>query len=194
MNRIAALFQKGPKVLRAGHPSLRLKADPVPPSDITSHKITRVITDMRSVFTSPYTPVVGLAAPQVGHPYRIIAYELSDSKLLAERKIARQPLTFLINPQLTILSPQHKWTEEYESCESVPRYNGRVKRAMEVKVEALDLEGKKVSIHANGFLARVLQHECDHLDGRLFVDIMDSKSFRADEYIDKYEVYSKNNH
>ncbi|KAJ3161297.1 RNAPII degradation factor [Geranomyces michiganensis] len=195
MNRISGWFKRPPAVLRAGHPSLRLRAEPVNPADLPSHQLARVVSDMRAVFASPYTPVVGLAAPQIGHPLRIIAYRVTDAALLKERKIAAVPLTFLVNPVLTITdrATQAKWAAEYESCESVPQYNAKVRRANEVKVEGLDLDGGKVTVHAQGFLARVLQHEVDHLEGKLYIDIMDPKSFRHDKYIDKYEVYASRN-
>lgn len=97
------------------------------------------------------------------------------------------------------------------SCESIPNYNALVKRAGRVKVDALDLEGNKVTVNAAGFLARLLQHEMDHLEGLMYVDKMDTKSFRHDkviagsplafccqsyiisrsQYIDKYEVHRR---
>ncbi|KND01489.1 peptide deformylase [Spizellomyces punctatus DAOM BR117] len=191
-SRLTGWFRKAPTVLRAGHPSLRVKAEPIKVEDIPTQKIQRVIREMKGVFSSPYTPVVGLAAPQIGHPIRLIAYRLEDKKLLEERRIDPVPLTFLINPTLLITDkdPETKWSAEYESCESVPNYNALVKRAGHVKVEALDLKGNKVSFSTGGFLARLLQHEMDHLDGVLFTDRMDCKSFRHDKYIDKYELYT----
>ncbi|KAI8999508.1 peptide deformylase [Gaertneriomyces semiglobifer] len=192
LNKLQGLFQKAPKVLRAGHPGLRHKADAVKISEITSPKIQRVVTEMRQVFSSPLTPLVGLAAPQIGHPLRIMAYQVTDKQLLKEKAMSPVPLTFLVNPELSILdqSPASS-TVDYESCESIPHYNGLVSRADAVRVLAYDLEGNPITVNARGFLARVLQHEVDHLDGILYIDRMDTKSFRHDMYIDKYETYRR---
>ncbi|KAJ3017208.1 Peptide deformylase 1A, chloroplastic/mitochondrial [Thoreauomyces humboldtii] len=198
MNRLAGWLRRPPAVLRAGHPSLRMKsvanfqAEPVKVAELNSHKLERVVREMRTVFDSPYTPVVGLAAPQIGHPLRLIAYRLEDAKLLKESNMARVPLTFMVNPELSVTDrrPESEWVSDYESCESVPHYNAKVKRANEVKVQGLDLDGNPVTVNAKGFLAKVLQHECDHLEGQLYIDKMDPKSFRHDKYIDKYEVYT----
>ncbi|KAI9105491.1 peptide deformylase [Phlyctochytrium arcticum] len=194
--RITGWLKRPPSVLRAGHPSLRITAEPVKLNELGSQRLNRVINDMRAVFGSPYVPVIGLAAPQVGHPLRIIAYRVEDDKLLKEHRMQPVPLTFLINPELVILNKDKAsmadskhWSSEYESCESVPNYNALVRRAKKVQIDAFDLKGEKVAFKAEGLLARILQHEVDHLNGTLYTDHMDCKSLRHDKYIDKYEVY-----
>ncbi|KAI8818838.1 peptide deformylase [Fimicolochytrium jonesii] len=189
--KLRSVFAGRPQILlNAGHPTLRTKALPVDPTTLQNPNIQRVITQMRLVFDSPYTPVVGLAAPQIGHPLRIIAYRITDPAILTSKSIPKPiPLTFLVNPVLTITDKRHprEWNAEYESCESVPMYNAVVRRAEKVHVQGIGLEGERVAVNANGFLARVLQHEIEHLDGKLFVDVMEAGSLRHDKYIDKYE-------
>jgi peptide deformylase len=142
---------------------------------------------MTSVFDSPFHPIVGLAAPQVGHSLRIIAYKLTDRTFLKEKGIPSQiPLTFLVNPSIKV-TDDSKWVSEYESCESLPNYNTLVKRQSKVIVTGLDSEGKDVKFRAAGFLARLIQHEVDHLDGITLVDRMEPKSLRHDNYVGRFE-------
>jgi len=101
---------------------------------------------------------VGLAANQVGRPVRLVVISAFEEG--GEDRI-------LLNP--VIKSHKGRMVEE-EACLSVPGVNGKVRRASHVLVEAEDLQGEKQEIEAEGLLARVFQHEIDHLDGRLFVD------------------------
>jgi len=101
---------------------------------------------------------VGLAANQVGRPVRLIVIGAFEEG--GEDRV-------LVNP--VIKSQKGKMVEE-EACLSVPGVNGKVRRANRVLVEAENLQGEKQEIEAEGLLARVLQHEIDHLDGRLFID------------------------
>lgn len=91
--------------------------------------------------------------------------------------------TYLVNPVLTVTDPRppSAWDAEYESCESIPGYNALVKRAASVSVQALDLKGSSITLKASGLLARILQHEVDHLQGILLTDRMEPKSLRHDE-------------
>ena len=100
------------------------------------------------------------------------------------------PLTFYVNPKLSVLdrSPKSKWPAHYESCESVPNYNALVRRAQHVKLDAWNLNGEDVSVNAFGILARMFQHEVDHLNGVAYTDIMEEKTLRHDKYIDVYDV------
>ncbi|RJE49233.1 MULTISPECIES: peptide deformylase [unclassified Dehalobacter] len=101
---------------------------------------------------------VGLAAPQVGVSKRVVVIDVGDG------------LLELINPM--IIKKTGSEADE-EGCLSVPNKTGRVKRAAEVVVQAMDRNGEMKEYHADGFLARAMQHETDHLDGILFVDIAD---------------------
>lgn len=102
---------------------------------------------------------VGLAAPQVGQAQRLFV-----------TGVDRKFLTF-INPEVTWRSSEQIWWEE--GCLSLPRMLGQVRRPKQVRVKATDAKGKKFEITADDLLARVLQHELDHLDGVLFPDRMD---------------------
>lgn len=174
-------------IIRAGHPLLRVPADSVNPSELNSSKIGIIIEEMKLVFQSRLHPVVGLAAPQVGYSKRIIGYQVLDQETLKENHIPEPiKLQFLINPEITILDKESK--ASYESCISVPSYSGLVKRYTKINVKAKDLNGKDVNQNFTGFLARIIQHEVDHLNGTMFTDRMESKSLRHDKYISQYEM------
>eukprot|EP00842_Homolaphlyctis_polyrhiza_P005712 jgi/Hompol1/6141/HPOL_000510-RA len=145
-------------------------------------------------YGQPLHPVLGLAASQVGHPIRLIAFQITDSQTLREKHIDKPvPRTFIVNPEMTILdkTPPEQWPIDYEFCESIPGYSGLVRRANHIYVKGLDLEGKPMIMSVKGFVARVVQHEMDHLNGELFVDKMERQSFRHDDYVDKYEMFKK---
>ena len=138
------------EVMKAGHPVLKQVAEPV---DFVNKKLRSFIEDM--VETMYESDGVGLAAPQVGLSQRIIV--LDDGNGLLE----------LVNPEIT---KKEGSQIGLEGCLSVPGYYGNVDRYDKITVKALDKYNKKKIIKAEGFLARILQHEIDHLDGVLFVD------------------------
>ena len=134
---------------------LRIKAKPVAQVD---DDIRRLVDDM---FETMYAaPGIGLAATQVDVHKRVIVIDTSVEK--------DQPLV-LINPEITASDGEE--TSD-EGCLSVPDVYESVKRAETVKVSTLDLEGKTVTIEADGLLAVCIQHEMDHLEGKLFVDYL----------------------
>ena len=96
---------------------------------------------------------------------------------------------FLVNP--VIVEESGVLKAEYESCISIPHYSALVRRSTRIKVKALDARKEQVELEAGGLLARVLQHEIDHLNGILLSDRMESKSLRHDDYIDQYELPTK---
>ncbi|KAJ1342669.1 hypothetical protein BSLG_002767 [Batrachochytrium salamandrivorans] len=140
------------------------------------------------------TPSSRLAAAQIGHPIQLIAYQILDAQLIKEKGLGGPvPRTFIVNPVMSIsdkTSPS-KWAAEYEFCESLPKYSGLVRRAGHVHVTGLGLDGSTVNINARGFLARILQHEIDHMEGILFVDRMEKHSLRHDDYVDKFEMFKR---
>lgn len=137
-----------------GDPVLREKAVPV--AEVTED-IRTLIADM---FETMYAEEgVGLAAPQVGVGDRVIVVDPRDEDI--------EPFA-LINPEIVHFAEEVDRDEE--GCLSIPGLKEIVERAAAVRVEALDREGKPVSIEAEGLLARILQHEVDHLDGILFLD------------------------
>ncbi|HXY62261.1 MAG TPA: peptide deformylase [Nitrospirota bacterium] len=123
--------------------------------------LDQLIEDM--VATMHAAPGVGLAANQIGVALQLAVIDLSSR----ENEEQRHPLLVIINPE--ILSMDGSITEE-EGCLSIPDYVEKVKRAARVKVRAQDRTGKLFQIEAEGLLAKALQHEIDHLNGKLFVD------------------------
>ena len=142
-------------ILEYPDPRLRTKAKPVAEVD------DRVRTLVSNMLETMYdAPGIGLAATQVNAHQRIIVIDVSEER--------DQPHVF-INPTLSV------WGEEVESdegCLSVPGFYEPVIRLDHVKVAALDAEGKQFEMEAEGLLAVCIQHECDHLDGKLFVDYL----------------------
>lgn len=135
-------------------------------------ELQTLIDDM--VETMREAPGVGLAAPQVGVPYRLIVVEFGDE----EDEQVPPKLFTLVNPEITRFSSDT--VIGTEGCLSIPRVLGEVERAHSVTVKALNRRGKPVTIKARGWLARIFQHEIDHLDGTLFVDRAE-KVWRSEE-------------
>jgi len=144
-------------------PVLRLKAHKVATVDDV---IRRLIDDM--VETMRAAPGVGLAAPQVGDSYRVIVVEYAEPPE-QEGEPARPPkLHALVNPEIVRHSQGR--VSGVEGCLSVPGYVGEVERFESVTVKGLNRQGRPVRIKATGWLARIFQHEIDHLNGTLFID------------------------
>jgi len=141
-----------------GDPVLRDKARPVEEFD---DALRRLAEDM--IRTMHEAPGVGLAAPQVGRPIRLIVFDLGEED---------QGARALANPVL-----KNEWGEQIaeEGCLSLPGLYYPVRRAEKVWAEGFDLDGHEVTIEGEELLARVLQHEVDHLDGILFIDRLDSE-------------------
>ncbi len=136
-------------------PVLRQKAQRVKNID---NGIQRLIDDM--VETMHHAPGIGLAANQVGRPLRVLVIDI-------QREECEYGLIVLINPELASARGE---TMVEEGCLSVPEYFANVARHEEVVVRGLDRRGEKIEIAAGGLLAIALQHEMDHLEGKLFID------------------------
>jgi peptide deformylase len=142
-------------ILHYPDPRLRTKAQPVQAVD---ESIRRQIRDM---FETMYAaPGIGLAATQVDFHQRLIVIDISEDKT--------QPLT-LINPEILTLEGEQQYDE---GCLSVPGFYEPVDRAAKIRVRALDKDGKQFEMDAEGLLAVCIQHEMDHLEGKLFVDYL----------------------
>jgi peptide deformylase len=154
------------KVARLGHPVLRKIAAPLSVTEIQSAPIQRFIDDM--IETMKEYNGVGLAADQVHESKQIAVLEVADNPRYPEKPPV--PLTVLINPQIMPLSEQTE--EDWEGCLSIPDLRGRVPRFKSIRVQALDRNGLEVSFTAHDFHARVIQHEWDHLNGKVYLDRM----------------------
>ena len=172
------------KIVQAGEPVLRQVARPLSVDEILSPDIQRLIQDMRE--TMHDAPGVGLAAPQVGLSLRLAVIEdraesLRDlsAEQLAERERKPVPFHVLINP--VIRSESSELRSFFEGCLSVAGLVAIVPRARSVDVEYLDERAKPQKIHAQGWYARILQHEIGHLNGELYVDRMESRSLSTVE-------------
>jgi peptide deformylase len=154
------------KVARIGHPVIRATAREVPADHVRSDEIQRLIDDM--VETMHEYDGVGVAAPQVHVSLRLAVLEVPASDDRARQAV---PLMAIVNPKLTPVGEET--VPGWEGCLSVPDLRGIVPRHRRVRLEALDREGRPLQLEAEGFFARVLQHECDHLDGRVYLDRME---------------------
>ncbi len=141
-------------------PILRRKAKPVTRFD---EPLQKLIDDM--IETMRQAPGVGLAAPQVGVPERIIVVEYTTDE---EKEDAPKKLYVVINPEIKELSPETELG--VEGCLSIPGLLGEVERSLEVRVKGLTRHGQPVRIKARGWLARIFQHEIDHINGIVFTD------------------------
>ncbi|GMT41811.1 MAG: peptide deformylase [bacterium] len=153
-----------------GHPALRRQAEPLSQKEIADPETALFIDSM--IATMREYNGAGLAAPQVHLSKQIVVIEAQSNSRYPNGE--QVPLTVLINPKITSFSD--KMQEGWEGCLSVAKLWGRVKRSCEVTVEALNRYGTINVINAEGFFAVVLQHEIDHLYGKLFVDRMDDLS------------------
>jgi peptide deformylase len=167
------------KVARMGHPVLRAKARPLEKTEIRSAPIQQLIDDMLDTMAEYHG--VGLAAPQVHEGVRVFvaALDTGDDDEEDGEAIA------IINPEITIVGSE--LVEDWEGCLSIPDIRGRVPRAREIKVKALDRTGARIELTAHDFPARVIQHETDHLDGVLFFDRMTSLATMT--FLDEYSRY-----
>lgn len=168
------------KVARIGHPLVRAAARPVPPESIPSRELQQLIDDM--VETMHEYHGVGLAAPQVHVSLRLAVMQVPASDERAESGV---PLTVLLNPVVTPLGEET--VDGFEGCLSIPDLRGVVPRWRRVRIEALDREGKPWSGEASGFHARVIQHECDHLEGSVYLDQM--KDLRSLAFLEEFERF-----
>jgi peptide deformylase len=149
------------EVLRMGHPFLRQVAQPV--EDPLAAEIQELIVDLRD--TMQARNGAGLAAPQIGSPWRVVIYGTgSPNPRYPYAPIIRE--TVLINPVLEPIGTDAQ--TGWEGCLSVPGLRGEVTRWQRVDVRAMDQNGHMIQRRLDGFEARVIQHECDHLDGVLF--------------------------
>ena len=170
------------KVARLGHPVLREMCRDLTPDEIRSPETKSLVDDMRA--TMEEYGGVGLAASQVHEPIRLALIEFSEDSGRYALEQA-QPLLVVFNARVTVVddTPSGFW----EGCLSVPGLRGYVERPSKIRVDYLDGDTREQSLLAEGFLATVLQHELDHLDGVLYVDRITDPSKLA--FLEEYGRY-----
>lgn len=153
------------EIVYLDNPVLRRKANRVTVFDA---RFQQLVDDM--VETMAEAPGVGLAAPQIAVSQRLIVVRLLDDDESREEYGSDAGVLYVVaNPE--IIKESKETVEGVEACLSIPGFFGRVERHESIVVKGQDRHGKPVRIKAKGWLARVFQHEIDHLDGRLYIDI-----------------------
>ncbi|MBN2799375.1 MAG: peptide deformylase [Deltaproteobacteria bacterium] len=160
------------RVAQAGHPVLRMRSEPVDPEVIPTPEFQGFLRDLLD--TMEDYDGAGLAAPQVHEPMRVVVLVLSDE---------RGP-EFLINPVVTPVGEEQ--IVSFEGCLSVPKVRAEVTRHKAIRVEFLDDKGEPQLLELHGYPAIVVQHETDHLDGVLYIDRCDPRTF---SYLDEYRRF-----
>ena len=158
------------EVLRMGDPRLLEKSAPV--ERFGTPELAALLTDLRD--TMAYLNGAGLAAPQIGVGLRVVIFGVKSNPRYPQ--VGEVPDTVLINPELTPLGAELE--EDWEGCLSVPGMRGAVPRYRQLRYAGFDEQGHRFERTVDGFHARVVQHECDHLDGVLYpMRIRDFRKF-----------------
>lgn len=152
------------KIAKLGNPILRKIAAPIDPREIKSLEMQGLIDEMFEIMYDE--PGIGLAAPQVSRSIQLVVMGCRDE--------GGFPETVLINPSIVYYGPEQ--VENWEGCLSVDGLRGKVTRPSVVRVKGLDRKGKPLDIEATGLFAVCIQHELDHLIGKLFLDRMTDMS------------------
>ena len=172
------------EIVQAGNPVLRRQGRQLTREEISSQSIQQLIELMRE--TMREAPGVGLAAPQIGESIQLAVIEDRAEYLddLSQEQLARLqrsaiPFHVIINPKLSFLD--NSSAQFFEGCLSLEGFQAVVDRALNVRVECLNERGEEVTINAQGWYARILQHEIDHLNGTMYVDRMKTRTLMSVE-------------
>ncbi len=167
-------------IVQAGDPVLRKMAAPVPAEKLGTQELRALVGEM--VATMRAAPGVGLAAPQIGVSWQLIVVEDDSERAAAlsdgekeERGRSPLPLTAIVNPQIELVGDER--VTFFEGCLSISGWSALVPRALRVAVTGVTPAGEPLRLELEGWPARILQHEVDHLRGTLYVDRMLSRSF-----------------
>ena len=172
------------KIVQTGDPILRRRSRNLTPEEIKSSSIQQLIESMRDTMRD--APGVGLAAPQIGESLQLAVIEdrteyIKDvsADQLKERQRVAIDFHVIINPTISFVDDSA--SEFFEGCLSVEGFGAVVRRALNVRVECLNERAETITIDANGWYARILQHEIDHLNGTLYIDRMETRTFSTTE-------------
>lgn len=176
------------KIREIGDPILYTKCKEVDINNI-SQEVLEEIEDLKE--TLNFTDGFGIAAPQAGINRRIVIIQV-DKEKCTYKNCEEVPSTVMINPKWRKLSEE---TEiEFEGCLSVPSIRGKVKRYTDIEVTYYNEKGEKIIKEIKGFTARDVQHECDHLDGIVFLEkVKEHNGFATKEMINKFNLRKDNN-
>ena len=155
------------EVLRMGHPALREKAKPAATG---TPELRALVADMKETMAA--MDGAGLAAPQIGVSQRVVIFGVEQNPRYPDAEPV--PFTVLVNPKIVMLTREVE--SDWEGCLSVPGMRGVVPRYTKLRYTGTDEEGNPIDRVAEGFHARVVQHECDHLDGILYPQRMSDMS------------------
>lgn len=168
-------------ICRMGNPVLREEAREIAISEIETDHFARLLKDLFD--SMKHYGGIGIAAPQIGVSQKVALIELKDFNRYGEK--VDLPLTTFINPKIQYLTEETQGF--WEGCLSVPGLRGFVERPKKIKVSYLNELGVEKEIIAEGFLATVLQHELDHLEGTLYIDRI--KDPRLLSYQEEYDAF-----
>ena len=152
------------QIAKLGNPILRQMAAPIDSRDIRTYEVQQLIDNLLETMLAE--PGIGLAAPQVSRSIQLVVMGCGGEEVF--------PQTVLINPKIVFYGPQQ--VENWEGCLSVDGLRGKVTRPSVVRVKALDRDGKSMDFEATGLYAVCIQHEMDHLIGKVFLDRMTDMS------------------
>lgn len=170
------------KVTRLGHPALRAQCRQLAPEEIALPEVRRLIDEMAASMAE--YEGVGIAANQVGEGLSLFLMGLGAGH---SRHPAGIELTVVFNPKIVCLGDEKAW--DHEGCLSVPGMRGEVERWLKVELSGLDEDGRPFTRRYEGFPARVVQHECDHLQGKVYLDRMKDLSTLA--YVDELAKHKR---
>ena len=169
------------EVLTVGHPLLRQRSLEVSIEELASPDVQQIIDDL--IDTMRDRNGAGIAAPQIGELLRITTIEVNQNPRYPYKP--RIPLTIVVNPVITILDDE--LVDINEGCLSVPNLRGTVARHVNIRVQWLDRDGHRHDEIKRGLTAGTFQHECDHLDGLLFLDrVTDTTTLTTWEQFERF--------
>ena len=168
------------EIAKLGNPPLRKKAEPVPQDEIRTQAFQQLIDDMLETMVE--AEGIGLAAPQVSRSQQVVVMDCPGE--------GGFPKTVLINPKIVFYGPQQ--VENWEGCLSVDGLRGKVTRPSMIRVQALDRHGAPIDFEATGLFAVCIQHELDHLIGKVFLDRMAELSTLTQ--LEEFDQYWKQDH